>query len=113
LSWGSVAGGLSYQGTWNASTNTPTLASSVGTNGYYYVVDTAGSTNLNGITDWQIGDWLIFNGSAWQKIDQTNLVVSGEDKFWAPGSKKQFFNRVTGLWQEYSTPVKTGITFMK
>ena len=33
LSWASVAGGLSYQGTWNASTNTPTLASGVGTNG--------------------------------------------------------------------------------
>jgi hypothetical protein len=76
LSWGSVAGGLSYQGTWNATTNTPTLTSSVGTSGYYYVVATAGSTDLNGITDWQIGDWLIFNGSAWQKIDQTNLVIS-------------------------------------
>jgi hypothetical protein len=75
-SWASVAGGLSYQGTWNASTNTPTLASSTGTNGYYYIVSTAGSTNLNGITDWQIGDWLLFNGTVWQKIDQTNLVTS-------------------------------------
>ena len=76
-SWGSIAGGgLSYQGTWNASTNSPTLASSTGTNGYYYIVATAGSTNLNGITDWQIGDWLLFNGSVWQKIDQTNLVTS-------------------------------------
>ena len=76
LSWASVAGGLTYQGTWNASTNTPTLTSSVGTNGYYYIVATAGSTNLNGITDWQIGDWLMFNGSVWQKIDQSNLVTS-------------------------------------
>ena len=76
LSWASVAGGLTYQGTWNATTNTPTLTSSVGTNGYYYIVATAGSTNLNGITDWQIGDWLMFNGSVWQKIDQSNLVTS-------------------------------------
>jgi len=76
LSWSSVAGGLSYQGTWNASTNTPTLASSTGTNGYYYIVATAGSTNLNGITDWQIGDWLMYNGTVWQKIDQTNSVTS-------------------------------------
>jgi hypothetical protein len=75
-SWASVAGGLSYQGTWNASTNTPTLTSSVGVNGYYYITDVAGSTNLNGITDWQIGDWLLFNGSVWQKIDQSNLVTS-------------------------------------
>jgi hypothetical protein len=76
LSWSSVAGGLSYQGTWNATTNTPTLTSSVGVNGYYYIVATAGSTNLDGITDWQIGDWLMFNGSVWQKIDQSNLVTS-------------------------------------
>ena len=76
VSWAEIIGGLDYQGTWNATTNTPTLASSVGVNGYYYVVSTAGSTNLNGITDWQIGDWAIYNGTAWQKIDQTNLVTS-------------------------------------
>jgi len=72
----SFTGGLSYQGSWNASTNTPTLTSSVGVNGYYYIVSVAGSTNLNGVTDWQVGDWAIFNGSTWQKIDQTNLVSS-------------------------------------
>lgn len=72
----SVLTGLSYQGGWNASANTPTLASGVGVNGYYYVVTTAGATNLDGITDWQIGDWAIFNGTTWQKIDQTNTVTS-------------------------------------
>ena len=75
-SWASIVGGLTYQGTWNASTNTPALASGVGVNGYYYIVATAGSTNLDGITDWQIGDWLMFNGTVWQKIDQSNLVTS-------------------------------------
>jgi hypothetical protein len=71
-----ITGALAYQGTWNALTNTPTLTSSVGTNGYYYAVSVAGTTNLNGITDWQVGDWAIFNGTAWQKIDQTNTVTS-------------------------------------
>lgn len=75
-----ISGGLSYQGTWNASTNTPTLTSSVGTTNYYYVVGTSGSTNLNGITDWVAGDWAIFNGTVWQKIDQTNLVTSVNTK---------------------------------
>ena len=75
-SWINLVGGLNYQGNWNASTNSPTLTSSVGTNGYYYTVSVAGSTNLNGITDWQVGDWAIFNGSVWQKIDQTNQVTS-------------------------------------
>lgn len=71
-----ISGGLSYQGTWNASTNTPTLTSSSGTSNYYYVVSVSGSTNLNGITDWVAGDWAIYNGTVWQKIDQTNLVIS-------------------------------------
>ena len=71
-----VIGGVSYQGTWNASTNTPTLTSSVGTKGFYYVVAVAGSTNLNGITDWIIGDWAIFNGSVWEKVDNTDAVTS-------------------------------------
>jgi hypothetical protein len=71
-----VLGALSYQGTWNASTNTPTLASGVGTKGYYYVVSVAGSTNLDGITDWKIGDWAVYNGTAWQKVDNTDQVTS-------------------------------------
>ena len=72
----SVIGALSYQGTWNASTNTPTLTSSVGTKGYYYVVSVAGSTDLNGITDWKVGDWAVYSGTAWQKIDNTDSVTS-------------------------------------
>jgi len=74
--WTTITGTLSYQGSWNASTNTPTLTSSVGTNGYYYIVSVAGTTNLNGITDWQPNDWAIFNGSVWEKIDNTDLVTS-------------------------------------
>ena len=71
-----VLGALSYQGTWDASTNNPTLTSSVGTKGYYYVVSVAGSTNLNGITDWLVGDWAVYNGTVWQKVDNTETVTS-------------------------------------
>jgi hypothetical protein len=78
----------SYQGTWNASTNTPTLTSSVGTQGYYYVVSVAGTTSLNGVANWSVGDWAIFSGSVWEKIPgsnsesftsltTTNLAVTG------------------------------------
>ena len=62
-------GALNYKGTWNASTNNPTLTSSVGTKGDYYVVSVAGSTNLDGETLWGVGDWAVFNGSTWQKVD--------------------------------------------
>ena len=71
---GGVAGGVIYRGTWDAATNDPTLTSGVGTKGDYYVVSVAGSTNLDGITDWQPGDWAIFNGTVWQKVDNTEVV---------------------------------------
>jgi hypothetical protein len=74
---------VDYQGTWDASANTPTLTSSVGVKGYYYVVSVAGSTNLNGITNWGVGDWAVFNGTAWQRVEGgadgnfVNLTVTG------------------------------------
>jgi len=71
-----LVGGVYYKGTWNASTNTPTLTSSSGTKGWYYIVTVAGSTNLDGITDWKVGDWAIFNGTTWDKVDNTDAVSS-------------------------------------
>jgi hypothetical protein len=71
-----LVGGVMYEGTWNASTNTPTIVSSVGSKGDYYIVATAGSTNINGITSWNVGDWIIFNGSTWDKVDNTDAVSS-------------------------------------
>ena len=71
-----LIGGSIYQGTWNANTNTPTLTSGVGTRGHYYIVSVAGSTNLDGFTDWNLGDWAIFDGSAWQQVDNTDAVTS-------------------------------------
>tara|TARA_R110002072_G_scaffold96561_1_gene212377 strand:- start:591 stop:2246 length:1656 start_codon:yes stop_codon:yes gene_type:complete len=68
--------GLSFQGTWNAATNSPTLASGTGTQGHYYITNVAGTTNLDGITDWAVGDWAVFSGAVWQKLDQSNTVVS-------------------------------------
>lgn len=63
-------GALNYKGTWNATTNlNPTLASGVGTKGDYYVVSVAGSTTLDGESLWGVGDWAVFNGSIWQKVD--------------------------------------------
>jgi hypothetical protein len=71
-----ITDGLDFQGTWDANTNTPTLTSSSGTKGHFYIVDTAGSTNLDGITDWNNGDWAVFDGSVWRKVDNTDSVTS-------------------------------------
>jgi hypothetical protein len=76
-------GALNYKGTWDANANVPPLASGVGTKGDYYVVGTAGSTTLDGISNWGIGDWAVFNGSVWQRVEGganlngVDLSVSG------------------------------------
>ena len=64
-----ITTGVTYQGTWNASTNTPTLTSSAGTTNGFYIVSVAGSTTLNGTSNWGVGDWAIFNGSIWQRVE--------------------------------------------
>jgi hypothetical protein len=69
-------GSVIYQGTWNATTNSPALSSGSGTQGFYYRVSVAGATALDGITDWQVGDWAIYNGAAWEKVDNTDQVTS-------------------------------------
>jgi len=66
---GEVFTGLDFQGSWNASTNSPALASSTGTHGEFYIVSVAGATDLNGITNWGIGDWALFNGTVWQRVE--------------------------------------------
>ena len=66
----------SYKGTWNATTNVPTITSGVGTNGDFYIVATAGSTTIDGISSWAIGDQVRFNGTVWQKIAATSAVSS-------------------------------------
>jgi hypothetical protein len=70
-----LIGNVNYQGLWNASTNNPTLVDppSSGTKGYYYIVSTAGT--FAGIS-FEVGDWIISNGSAWQKVDNTDAVSS-------------------------------------
>jgi hypothetical protein len=66
-----------YQGTWNAATNTPTIpAAAAGNNGWYYNVNVAGTTNINGINSWAVGDQIISNGTVWQKIPNAQAVNS-------------------------------------
>lgn len=74
-----IPSGLSFEGNWNASTDTPSLAGTTPANGVFYIVSVAGSTSLSGITDWKVGDWAVYvsNGAgtdAWQKIDNTSTL---------------------------------------
>ena len=86
-----IPSGLSFEGSWNANTDTPSLAGTTPANGVFYIVSVAGSTNLSGITDWEVGDWAVYvsNGAgtdAWQKIDNTSTLSgsgsSGQLTYW-------------------------------
>lgn len=66
----------SYSGAWNATTNTPTITSSSGTNGQFYIVSVAGSTTIDGVSSWAANDQIRFNGTVWEKIPNTNAVTS-------------------------------------
>ena len=60
-----VPNGTTYMGAWNANTNTPALTSGEGTEGYYYKVSAAGSTTLDGISSWEVDDWVVFTDETW------------------------------------------------
>lgn len=72
---GLLTGSVVYQGTWNASTNSPTLTSGTGTKGYLYKVSTSGTTTLDGNSSWNVGDQVVFDGTTWDKIDGIPIEV--------------------------------------
>ena len=66
----SLVGAMVYKGVWNCSGGTyPTNPSQ----GYYYVASVAGTISS---VDYEIGDWLAYNGSSWDKIDNSDKVSS-------------------------------------
>ena len=73
------------------------------TAGHYYVVDTVGATTaknatLNGIQDWQVGDWVIASiNNVWQKLNNSAVEGSGTP------------NRLTKWGSAASTLVDSGI----
>ena len=64
-----VLNALEFIGVWDANANNPALTSGAGTKGYIYVVATAGTTSLDGLTSWNVGDWAIYDGTKWRKLD--------------------------------------------
>jgi hypothetical protein len=58
-------------GNWNANTNTPTITSGTGSTGDWYTVSVSGTTDIDGINLWGVGDYIWFDGSTmtWQKIN--------------------------------------------
>jgi len=58
---------LTYLGTWDASTNTPTLANGTGTSGDFYITSVAGTVDFGaGSITFAVGDHVVYNGTIWQ-----------------------------------------------
>lgn len=75
-----------FKGNWDASANSPALASGQGTPGDVYKVETAGSTTLDSETSWSVNDFLIFDGG----LISTDIVNAG---VWRKGLSSRRFER--------------------
>jgi hypothetical protein len=75
---GGAADGVGTPSAWNASTNSPSLSDGSGSAGDLYIVTVAGSTSLDGITDWAVGDLVFFDATAgvWRQIDNESAGVT-------------------------------------
>jgi len=59
---------MEYKGTWNAATNTPTLANGTGNQGDVYLCNVAGTVNFGaGPITFIVGDSAVYSGSIWQR----------------------------------------------
>jgi len=59
---------MEFLGTWNAATNTPTLADGTGNAGDVYLCNVAGTVNFgSGPITFQDGDYVVYSGTTWER----------------------------------------------
>lgn len=71
----SVLGQLEYKGTWDASAGTSGLTVE---KGHYYICSKEGSKYPNASASsvsFAVGDWVVYNGTSWDKVDNTDAVT--------------------------------------
>ena len=82
--WEAIPTGLIFKGTWDASGGSGgspdlTLAANKGS-GFLWICDVAGTAYPNGGTNepstWALGDWCVYDGSAWTRVPATNSGVT-------------------------------------
>jgi hypothetical protein len=68
---------MEYKGTWDAATNTPTLADGTGNQGDVYLCNVAGTVNFgSGPISFVVGDQVIYSGTIWQKASGASGTVT-------------------------------------
>ena len=82
--WASIPTGLQFKGTWDASGGSGgnpdlTLAANKGA-GFLWICDVAGTAYPNGGSNppstWALGDWCVYDGTAWTRVPATNAGVT-------------------------------------
>lgn len=71
--------GTEYRGTWNASTNTPTIVNGSGINGNFYYVQVGGSIDLgDGVIDFIEGNIVIYDNvsNQWKRVGGQTLITN-------------------------------------
>jgi hypothetical protein len=72
---------MEYKGTWDASNNSPSLANGTGNAGDVYRTSVAGSQNFGaGVISFEVGDYVIYSGTVWEKSDSTDSGSSFRNK---------------------------------
>ena len=85
-------------GSWNASSNTPTLADGTGREGDAYSVSVGGSIDLgSGSQTFSAGEFVYYNGSAWVRD--------------ATGSTGAKFDNISGMFSEIWSSLNSGTGF--
>ncbi len=89
----SGSGGSTYVGTYNASTNSPDILAIGGPEGSFYITSVAGVQNFgSGPLSFNVGDWIIFNGSEWERIPigtaaiPNPWIVNGSHTYYPTGN---------------------------
>ena len=92
-----------YQGTWDASTNTPFLTNGVGTEGDWYEVAVGGTVDFgDGDIVFVVGDNVIYNNGTWQRgsndiIDDNQISLN---KTWSSSKINEVVSLASGALKE-------------
>lgn len=104
-----------YKGTYDASTNTPTLEDGIGEAGDFYLVIVGGSNNPTG-EDISAGSAIVYNGATWQDggaVNNTDQIVVSSDYVSIPNKTVAIGQTTTyalGALQGQATLAATNIT---
>jgi hypothetical protein len=65
---------VEYKGTYNATTNSPSLVNGTGNTGDFYITTVAGTQDFGaGNITFAVTDWVFYNGTIWEKVPHASI----------------------------------------